>query len=99
MDKTLKVLIIAMASSLLIVPIGLIASGTAFGEWGPDELKEAVGYVPGGLSTFQDSGARLRWYDFPGTMTLSNAHGILRLCNCGAFLSARGGIPDWESHD
>jgi len=47
MDKTLKVLIIAMAVLVIIVPIGLIATGTAFGEWGTDELQESIGYVPG----------------------------------------------------
>jgi cobalt/nickel transport system permease protein/cobalt/nickel transport protein len=54
MDKTLKVLIIAMAVLIVIVPIGLLATGTAYGEWGPDELKDAVGYVPAGLQQLSD---------------------------------------------
>ena len=49
LDKTFKVLVIALIVLVVLVPIGLIASGTAFGEWGPDELQQAVGYVPVGL--------------------------------------------------
>ena len=56
MDKTFKILIIALAVLVVFVPIGLIASGTAFGEWGPDELQQAVGYVPPGSSSFLTSG-------------------------------------------
>ncbi|MFA5332521.1 MAG: PDGLE domain-containing protein [Methanoregula sp.] len=54
MDKTLKVLIIAMAVLVIIVPIGLIATGTAFGEWGSDELQESIGYIPSGLEQLSD---------------------------------------------
>ena len=31
---------------LLLSPIGLLATGTAWGEWGPDEIKDLAGYVP-----------------------------------------------------
>ena len=49
LDKTFKVLVIALIVLVALVPIGLIATGTAYGEWGPDELQQAVGYVPAGL--------------------------------------------------
>ena len=32
-----------------IVPLGLIATGTAWGEWGAGELRRRLGYVPAGL--------------------------------------------------
>ena len=41
--KPLYGLIIAM---ILLSPIGLLATGTAWGEWGADEIKDIVGYVP-----------------------------------------------------
>lgn len=44
--KPLYVLIAAMA---ILSPIGLIATGTAWGEWGLEEIEEAIGYVPGGM--------------------------------------------------
>ena len=52
MDKTIRTLTICLIVLMLLVPIGLIASGTAFGEWGPDELKGDIGYVPDGLAHF-----------------------------------------------
>ena len=47
--------------------VGLIATGTAFGEWGPDELQSAVGFVPTGLQQLSDLWTPLLPdYDFPG---------------------------------
>jgi ABC-type Fe3+ transport system permease subunit len=51
MDRLLKVLLIMFVVLILLVPIGLIASGTAYGEWSADELQQMVGYVPAGLSS------------------------------------------------
>ena len=67
MDRTFKVLVIALVVLVVLVPVGLIAGGIAFGEWGPDELRQAVGFVPAGLQ--QLSGlwtSLLPDYDFPG---------------------------------
>lgn len=36
-------LLIAM---ILLSPIGLLATGTAWGEWGSDQIKDVAGYVP-----------------------------------------------------
>ena len=67
MDRTFKVLLIALVVLVVIVPIGLIATGTAFGEWGPDELQQAVGYVPSGLEHLSGLWTPLLPdYDFPG---------------------------------
>jgi hypothetical protein len=66
-DKTFKTLIIALVVLVVLVPIGLIASGTAFGEWGPDELQQDVGYVPTGLAQLTGLWhAPLDGYDLPG---------------------------------
>ncbi len=34
---------------ILFVPVGLLASGTAWGEWGNEELESMLGYVPQGI--------------------------------------------------
>jgi hypothetical protein len=34
---------------IIFAPLGLLAAGTAYGEWAPDELKNRVGFVPHGL--------------------------------------------------
>lgn len=37
---------------LAAVPLGLIATGTAWGEWGSGELRDKLGYVPSGFERF-----------------------------------------------
>jgi cobalt/nickel transport system permease protein len=41
---------------LLLVPLGLLASGSAWGEWGSEELssRKDVGYVPSGLHKYEN---------------------------------------------
>jgi hypothetical protein len=34
----------------LISPIGLLANGTAWGEWGKNEIGQVAGFVPAGLA-------------------------------------------------
>jgi cobalt/nickel transport system permease protein len=38
-----------LAGLVLLTPIGVLAQGTAWGEWGAEELKAAIGYVPAEL--------------------------------------------------
>ena len=67
MDKNLKIFVIALAALVILAPIGLLASGTAYGEWGPEDLKDMVGYVPAGLQQLSDLWhPLLPDYDFPG---------------------------------
>ena len=37
---------------IVLTPLGLLASGTAWGEWGSDEIKSLVGFIPKGLERF-----------------------------------------------
>jgi hypothetical protein len=86
-DKTFKTLIIAMIVLVVAVPIGLIASGTAFGEWGPDELKADIGYVPSGYASFQGLwSAPLDGYDLPGN------HDTIPTQTPGYYVSAIVGV-------
>jgi hypothetical protein len=34
----------------LLTPLGIIAAGGSWGEWGPRDVKNRVGYVPRGMS-------------------------------------------------
>ncbi|KOA21408.1 fused nickel transport protein NikMN [Clostridium homopropionicum DSM 5847] len=45
-NKPIYVLLIFM---IILVPIGLLASGTAWGEWGITEIKERIGFIPQGM--------------------------------------------------
>ena len=43
----------ALGLAVLATPIGLLASGTAWGEWGADELEEmGLGFIPQGIEKF-----------------------------------------------
>ncbi len=58
----------ALAVTLLLTPLGLIASGTAFGEWDVDQLAGQVGAVPAGLAQWSQwfTGAVLPDYGIVG---------------------------------
>jgi cobalt/nickel transport system permease protein len=47
--KPLRWLWAGLAALILLTPIGVLAPGTAWGEWGADQLKASLGYVPAGL--------------------------------------------------
>ena len=47
--KSLRWLWAGIGGLILLTPIGALAPGTAWGEWGSEELDSLVGYVPGDL--------------------------------------------------
>ncbi|HYA60480.1 MAG TPA: PDGLE domain-containing protein [Candidatus Acidoferrum sp.] len=51
MDRVLKRLLIVLVVLIILAPLGLLASGTAFGEWSADDIQKLVGYVPSGLQS------------------------------------------------
>jgi len=50
MEKLLRNLLIGLAVLVVLAPIGLLAVGTTFGEWGLEDLEEEVGFIPEGLA-------------------------------------------------
>ncbi len=44
-----RIYYVIMAVIILLTPLGLIAEGTAWGEWGADDLTKTLGYVPEGI--------------------------------------------------
>ncbi|MBI5888918.1 MAG: cobalt transporter CbiM [Deltaproteobacteria bacterium] len=46
---SLKPLWILLAIMIILTPLGLVATGTPWGEWGKGELAGLVGYVPAGM--------------------------------------------------
>ncbi len=45
--------LLGAAVIVLLTPLGLIASGDAWGEWSAEQLEELVGYVPSGLARWE----------------------------------------------
>lgn len=81
MDKMIRNLAIGLVLLIILAPLGLLAAGTAYGEWGPDELKDKVGFVPHGLENLSGIwNAPMPDYSISGvedSMTLSSAAYIL----------------------
>lgn len=46
-------LFVFLALLIALVPLGLIATGTPWGEWGKEELGSLLGYVPSGMEKFE----------------------------------------------
>jgi len=44
----------ALGVLILLSPLGLLANGTAWGEWGSDEIKEMIGFIPHGMLNLSD---------------------------------------------
>ena len=59
---------ILVAILIGLTPLGLLASGTAWGEWGTDEIKGLLGYIPQGLARLAgiNHTAVLPDYSLPG---------------------------------
>ena len=75
---------VGLAALVVVSPLGLLAPGTAWGEWGTEELSQmGLKSIPAGLEKLSDLwGAPLAGYDLPA---LGNA-------NLGYLLSALMGI-------
>jgi hypothetical protein len=65
--NTTKKLWIGITMLIILTPLGLLAQGTAWGEWSPEEFSTLVGYVPKGLEKGSDLWpALLPDYSLPG---------------------------------
>ncbi len=66
--KNLKNLWVGLAVLAVLSPIGLVASGDAWGEWGSEAFKQMLGFIPKGLAKFSDFWhAPFPDYTLPGT--------------------------------
>ena len=96
MDKLVRNLAIGIILLIILAPLGLLAVGETFGEWGSEEVKEKLGFVPPGLEQLSSIwNAPLPDYAFSGvenseSMTLSAAAYILSaeigVVVCGGLL-------------
>jgi cobalt/nickel transport protein len=58
---------IALLFVAILAPLGAIAAGSAWGEWGIDGIKERVGFVPAGMRSAAGAAERpLQDYTVPG---------------------------------
>jgi cobalt/nickel transport system permease protein len=65
--KSQRNLAVGLLLLIILTPLGLLAAGTAYGEWAPEELKAKVGFVPPGLEKLSGIwNAPIPDYSFPG---------------------------------
>jgi cobalt/nickel transport protein len=70
--KTINKLWIGIIVLIILTPVGLILpehfkAGSAWGEWGADEMQKLIGYVPKGLAKLSSLwDAPMADYDFKG---------------------------------
>ena len=50
----MKKTMIGFALLILLTPLGLLAPGGAWGEWGLEEIKQKVGFIPHGMNRFSE---------------------------------------------
>lgn len=96
MDKLVRNFAIGLALLIILAPLGLLAVGETFGEWGSEEVKEKLGFIPQGLEKLSGLwNAPLPDYAFPGSessesMTMSMIAYILSaaigVIVCGGML-------------
>jgi cobalt/nickel transport system permease protein len=82
-------ILIPIIAMIVLTPLGLIASGTAWGEWGTDEIKDALGYIPQGLASLSDQwNALMPDYSLPalGDGTFGSVAGYLLSAFAGILL-------------
>ncbi len=67
MDNSTKIMIAALAILVIFTPLGLLAVGETFGEWGTEYFEEKLGYVPPGLEGLSSLwSAPMTDYGIPG---------------------------------
>ena len=96
MDKIYRNFAVGLVLLIILAPLGLLAVGETFGEWGSEELKEKLGFVPLGLEKLSGLwNAPMPDYAFPGgegseSMTKAAAAYILSavigVVACGGLL-------------
>jgi len=94
MDQIVRNFAIGLILLIILAPLGLLAVGETFGEWGAEEIKEKLGFVPPGLERLSGLwSAPLPDYAFSGgngSMTFAAAAYILSaaigVVICGGLL-------------
>jgi hypothetical protein len=88
-SRTVKWAWAAVAALLVLTPIGLLAEGTAWGEWSRNELANlGLGYIPAGFDRLADIwAAPLAGYDIPILSNPTVAYMVSALLGVGLILA------------
>ncbi len=84
MNHRLSLLVVV---AVALTPLGLLAEGSAWGEWQPETFRRLVGFVPEGIRTALALPAPLADYAVPG---LGPVAGYLLSATIGVLLLYAG---------
>ena len=59
-----KQLMFGLGVLILLSPLGLLAEGTAWGEWGGEDIRASLGFVPAGMEKFSEFWQPLLFRDY-----------------------------------
>jgi cobalt/nickel transport system permease protein len=67
---------------IVLSPLGLLAGGTAWGEWGAEELQKMLGFIPSGMQRLADTWSHAPFgdYSLPGLESFWSSAIIYILC-------------------
>ena len=96
------VIVAAFVLMIVAVPVGLLAGGSAWGEWGASEIGTRVGYVPSGLNSMQSiwsapfSGYSLPWVSHNASFAqLSVAYILSAIVGVGMIFVVAFSLKIW----
>lgn len=103
----MKKLYLGVGALVLLSPLGLLAKGSAWGEWTAADIRKMIGYAPRGLARLESLWqAPLAGYAFPGAdngpagavgYVLSGAVGVALIF--GIFILLGRFLVKDEDHD
>ncbi|MGI9861974.1 cobalt transporter CbiM [Moorella naiadis] len=84
----LKKLALGLVILVLLSPLGLLAAGTAWGEWSPEDLQQILGFVPPGLARLATTWTHILFPDY----TVPGLEGSFFSQALGYILAAAAGL-------
>ncbi|MBP7846573.1 MAG: cobalt transporter CbiM [Burkholderiales bacterium] len=82
-----KAVLWVLFGAVILSPLGLLTSGTAYGEWAPEEVKQLIGYIPAGMAQHAD-----KWHALMPDYSLPKFGAGFMSQSMGYVLSALVGI-------
>lgn len=83
-----KKLALGLMILVLLSPLGLLAAGTAWGEWSPEDLQQILGFVPPGLARLATTWTHTLFPDY----TVPGLEGNFLAQALGYILAAAAGL-------
>jgi len=85
-----KPIYIVLVLLIILCPLGLLATGTAWGEWGVHEIRNMLGFVPGGMLKGFSFNAVMPDYNIPAIASKTVAYVVSAITGVVIIMAAFG---------